>query len=110
VGCHGVWWFKMKCLNNIFASDRDFFDYLLVLRPAQGFIISHIWIPSWDSLKYRMKQLRLGTHLLYRLVQHCPPERCLHSVGPNSEQNSWWNLWSASLAAAANSPSNCCGV
>jgi len=51
---------------------------------------------------------KLMTHLLYSLVQHCSPERCLHSVGPNSEQNSWWVC--RSVLSAANSPANCCGV
>ena len=55
-----------------------------------------------------MKKLRLITHLLYRLVQHCPPDRCLHSVGQNSEQNSWCMFRSA--FSAANSPANCWGV
>ena len=91
----------MKCLYDIFSSDRDFFDDLFVLLAAQDLIISHAHTlyPFLDYVIYRMKELRLITHILYRLVQHCPPERCLHRVGPNSEQNSWCMFRSAFSAA-----------
>ena len=100
----------MKCIYDIFGSDRDFFDDLLVLTAAQDLIIyhAHTLYPSLVYVIYRMKQLRLMTYFLYRLVQHCPPERCLHSVGSNSEQNSWCMFRSA--FSAANSPTNCWGV
>jgi hypothetical protein len=99
----------MKCLYDIFGSHWDFFDDL-VLPAGQDLIIhhTHTHSPSLGSVIYRMKQLRLMTHLLYRLVQHCPPDRWRHSVGSNSEQNSWWMCRSA--LSAANSPTNCCGV
>jgi len=57
------------------------------------------------GLCHIQNETKLMTHLLCRLVQHCPPDRWRHSVGPNSEQNSWWMCRSA--LSAANSPTNC---
>jgi len=96
----------MKCLYDIFGSDRFLCRSPHSIGRAGPQNLLHT--PSLGLVIYRMKQLRLMTHLLYRLVQHCPPERCRHSVGPNSEHNNWWMCRSA--LSAANSPANCCGV
>jgi len=62
----------------------------------------------FEPIHIQNETIKINDLLLYRLVQYCPPVRCLHSVGSNSERNSWWIRRSA--LSAANSPTNCCGV